>query len=434
MDKNAATKREVVLVEVALTCLLSMGCWLAPKVIRFQIWHEALTGVVATASLIAAGYRVSLLEKEELMDRVIQAAQVDLFTGEMATEVYLGQLQQQRAIQAMMPTQHQDAKPETPAHPAIQTTSMPSTRLNAPLPNEPEVLDLDEAIHYPSIIVFGAQGSGKTTLAQAIAANKARHGHRIQVLDPHGSDWPFPSVGGGMDYEAVELAVGEFIGEVKQRYHEREQGQKDFAPYTAVCEEFTNWAGRLNKDTSIEFLRTALCDIRKVFMGTIFVVHANTLEGGLAGAKGLAQLRDAGCYQIELFAQIDPVTKRPCPTGRGRLYRPGMPPVDITIPLLQRSDSVQTLNGSPTPLNALEPYPERSVQPIAPTPLNVHEPTVQPPFSWLPLNVQQQLMMAIAQGHPKQKTIMEILGISKGGGEDWKRAISDWDTLKAMMS
>ena len=91
-----------------------------------------------------------------------------------------------------------------------------------------------------------------------------------------------------------------------------------------------------------------------------------------------------------------------------------MPPIEVVVPLLQRSNSVQFQNEIQAPLNVLEP-------------------SVQSAFSWLPLNVQGKIAMAIAQGHPKVKSIQNLLGISKGGSSAWQQASADWDALKAMM-
>ena len=339
---------EATYAKVTTVTALAIMVWLYPKYFQAPWQSQVIGGFCATSMTLTAAKSIDRIERRQRLQRAEKAAKQDCFTTELAYMVWKEQLRQEQAIHPLMAVQQQAATTEPPVKQGLQSTSMTPQRQNAPLASEPEALDLNEAIHYPSIIVFGGQGSGKTTLAKAIAQIRASHGHRLQVLDPHGSDWPFPSVGGGMDYDAIEMAMLEYCGEVKQRYSDKHQGETTFAPYTLVAEEMTNYAYRLDKTTVIEYLRTAWCDTRKIKMGNIFVLHANTIEGGFGGAKGLAQLRNASCYQIELFPEIDPQTTEARPSGKGRLYRPGMPPVEIVVPLLMPNNAIQPVNNLKT--------------------------------------------------------------------------------------
>ena len=245
-----------------------------------------------------------------------------------------------------------------------------------------------------------------------------------------------------MDYDAIELACLEFVGEVKGRYQDMENGVTNFRKTTTVNEEITNWGARYDEPkNAVDYLRTTLSDTRKIDMGAIFVSHTKTLEGGLSGARGLASLRDSACYQIELFAEIDPITTEPRPTGRGRLSRPGMPPVDIHIPLLNPNrvfqHQVQSTNHTNLTHEPLEPLMNQGYRPKASQvqhQVQVHEPEVQPPFSYLNPNLYMQMTKAIATGQPKVKTIQDLLGISKGGSSAWQQASSDWDIAKQLMT
>ncbi|NJR61236.1 MAG: ATP-binding protein [Cyanobacteria bacterium CRU_2_1] len=197
-------------------------------------------------------------------------------------------------------------------------------------------LTFQQLIHFPAMLLYGAQGSGKTTLAKAIGQARASAGHQVKVLDPHGdpAEWePWKLVGAGMEYEAIQGELLDFQGAIERDYKAFAKGKRDFPHQTLIADEFTNWSGRLNSEVAIAFLKTCLTDIRKVGKHAIFVSHANTLEAGLAGAGGLAKLRDSGMVQLELFSEPRSDGKAH-PTGYGSLKIPGKPAELVRIPNL----------------------------------------------------------------------------------------------------
>ena len=427
MATNDFLDLEVTYTKIGLVTVLATILWLYPKYFKVPIVWEIASGLCATSMVLTAAASSSRIEKRKRYERAEKAAQEDLFTMELAHTVFAQQQQFEHQFHPAAPVAVAQVHPAFgSAMPLANAPNVaqpePLPQATAPHPPEHELLHLDELTNYPSIIIYGPQGSGKTTLANAIAQHRTQQGHTVEVLDPHGSPWPFPVVGNGMNYEAIALKIVELLETLKSRYEAFGAGDRAFHPYTLVCDEFTNWSQRLDSKLVLEFLRTCWTDIRKVEMMAIFISHANTLEGGLAGAKGLSVLRDNGCVQIELFAEIDPVSRRARPTGYGQLYRPGMAPVTVKIP-----------NATNTPTNTLEPYQQKGLQPITNAGANVQGPTVQGPFSWVPVNVREQLMMAIASGHPKAASINQLLGISKGGSSAWQKASTDWDHLKGMI-
>ena len=444
MDKQSALKREVVLVEVGAVVLMAIACWLVPKYFRLARWHIALTGITSTLALNAAAYRVSLLEKEERMDRAMLAAQQDLFTSELATEVYLGQLQKQRMINAMLTPEHQGAENEPLQPQGIQAIASTPTHQEAPQ-SEPRIFDISELGDYPSVIIYGPQSSGKTSLTRLIIQQRLQAGHTCEALDPHGSRWPCPTVGAGMDYDAVETRLREISTLIKERYqyckeNELDPNDVDFPPVTFICDELTNWGPRMDNAVVVNFIRECWSDIRKVDIMALFANHANTIEGGLAGAKGLADLRDKGCIQIELFTQPNPQTGKAMPAGKGRMKLPGQPPVEVVIPQLESNLRVQTPVQTTNLPNPYHEPPEplmnkrfSSMQGRVQLPVQVQEPQVQTPFSYLNPNLQAQIAAAIATNQPKVKSIQNLLGISKGGSSAWQQASSDWDAMKALL-
>jgi hypothetical protein len=207
--------------------------------------------------------------------------------------------------------------------------------LSLTLPGSMPMLAIDSLINCPALIIYGGQGSGKTTLAKGIANRRSESGHQIVVLDPHGSPahWGgFKLVGAGMKYEQLAIALDNFNKTVKRRYELFEQGETNFEHITFVCDEFTNWATRLPEETASEFLKSSLSDIRKVNIHVIFISHSNTLEI-LGKSKGLATMRDSGAIQLQLFTlSSSDGTSRP--RGDGLITYIGQEPQAVQIPQL----------------------------------------------------------------------------------------------------
>jgi hypothetical protein len=207
--------------------------------------------------------------------------------------------------------------------------------LSLTLPGSMPMLAIDSLVNCPALIIYGGQGSGKTTLVKGIANRRSESGHQIVVLDPHGSPahWGgFKLVGAGMKYEQLAIALDNFNKTVKRRYELFEQGETNFEHITYVCDEFTNWATRLPEETASEFLKSSLSDIRKVNVHVIYIAHSNTLEI-LGKSKGLATMRDSGAIQLQLFilSSSDGTSR---PRGDGLITYIGQEPQAVQIPQL----------------------------------------------------------------------------------------------------
>ena len=185
---------------------------------------------------------------------------------------------------------------------------------------------------WPTILVFGGQGSGKTTFAQRLMHDRAQAGHEIVVLDPHAAidQWePFPCIGAGMEYGDIDKAMLQFREEVKQFYKMRASERGVAAlPKTAVCDELTQWADHCEE--SGDFLKASLCDLRKANRGVIYIAHDRTLTA-IGGGKGVAAARDAQMLELELEATTDPSTGKPAPAMRGKLYLPNRKKEPIAV-------------------------------------------------------------------------------------------------------
>lgn len=268
-------------------------------------------------------------------------ARRDLITGDEVKHYINAAVSEARRT---MPLQSQpmidsgEVKAIAPTTSPEQTVSDRSTN-NSPLPPEQWTHDL---MGYPSILVYGAQGAGKTSTAAWLIRERIKAGHQIKILDPHRSygQWDgLECVGDGMDYDAINNELKAFTEEIKARYKARAEVPNYNPPkLTLVCDEFTQWAKKCSH--SATFFEESLTDIRKINLHVLFISHARTLTG-LGGSSGLAATRDAGLLELELEAQVDPVTKKASPKLLGWLKYPG-----VAMNERQRVAIASWMNGS----------------------------------------------------------------------------------------
>lgn len=191
-----------------------------------------------------------------------------------------------------------------------------------------------DVLSYPTVLIYGQFGSGKTTLAERLVNDRRAAGHQVRVLDPHlaAGAWPgCDTVGSGMDYRAIDEALGNFAEEVASRYQALSKDKNaTFQPITYICDEFTHWSDRTRK--AANFFAATMADTRKVKMFAVFVGHGRTLQC-VGGKGGLAKTRDDSLLEVKLFAKPDPNSATGVsPTGFGELKYPGNPePVRVAI-------------------------------------------------------------------------------------------------------
>jgi RecA/RadA recombinase len=193
-------------------------------------------------------------------------------------------------------------------------------------PEQPDSPKMPVLTNYPSVLIYGAPGSGKTTFAEQEIKRRQAAGHRVIVCDPHAAYGAWAGcevVGGGMDYKAIDAKLEWFATEVRRRYKIIEtHPNPTFQPLTLCCDEFTNWAGRCS--AAGEFFQSALSDIRKAKMFGLIVSHTRTMAG-LANAAGMASLRDEALLEVELLGQQCPKTGNAVPRYEAVIKLPGMP-------------------------------------------------------------------------------------------------------------
>ena len=272
-------------------------------------------------------------------------ARRDLLTGEEVAHYINTATSEARRV---MPPQSQPVieQEETRAIAPKPVEQKPAESIPSPMPTAsapllPEQWTPD-LMGYPSILLYGAQGAGKTSTAAWLIRERIKAGHQIKILDPHRSygQWNgLECIGDGMDYEAINDELKAFTEEIKARYKARAKTLNYNPPkLTLVCDEFTQWAKKCSH--SATFFEESLTDIRKINLHVLFISHARTLTG-LGGSSGLAATRDAGLLELELEAQVDPQTKKASPKLLGWLKYPG-----VAMNERQRVAITSWMNGS----------------------------------------------------------------------------------------
>jgi hypothetical protein len=270
---------------------------------------------------------------------------------------------------ALLPTDGTIPTPPKPVNNGGAKRANTAPRQSNVTPNPLNRLD-----EYPSVLVYGPQGSGKTSTAAYLMRRRIENGHIVQVLDPHKQygQWEGLEVfGGGMDYAEIDMKLQWFHEEVKRRYKQAEITPNYNPPkLTLVCDEFTNWATRCS--SAADFFMAACTDIRKINLGVIFISHNRTLQA-LGDPKGMAAVRDNGIAEIELLVDSHPETGEPIPRLEAFLKMPGQP-IDkrqhIKIPKIDVSFDFSEYTKAQDPRELLEksyaiPSPDETVTAIA---------------------------------------------------------------------
>ena len=201
------------------------------------------------------------------------------------------------------------------------------------------------------LLIYGEQGSGKTTFVKAEVEARQALGHDVIVFDPHreyGAWDGLDVTGDGRNYAAIDEALLDIQKLIDNRYIQYST-VKDFSPkpITIICEEFTQWNDKC--ENSDAFFSAALSDVRKVRIHVLFVAHGDTL-GNLTKKSGMGKNRDLGMTKLELIGKPSP-TGKTIPSGKGNLYlqRSGNVPTPVSIPDLrqQTEDPIDDLFDTP---------------------------------------------------------------------------------------
>jgi len=250
---------------------------------------------------------------------------------------------------------------------AISTSPAPPAPSNPPpssISNPPAVLS-DAERRYGAILVWGPQGSGKTSFAQGLIQERHAMGHKLIVLNPHAYAGQYPEgatvLGGGKNYQAIDEGLEAIAAMETARYrtYESQGPSSQFEPVTVVLEELTNWGQRAQN--AAPAFAAALSDWRKINIKLIAVGHDRTLTA-LGGASGISKNRDNTLLEIALGIKHAP-NGDPVPSFRGTVKRPGQNAVNADFPPAWFKDSIRPQPSPTSPAISPNPSPSRPQTP-----------------------------------------------------------------------
>ena len=225
------------------------------------------------------------------------------------------------------------------AHPGDKVEAGTSAAIK-PEPDRTTDPKMPNLSKYPSLLIYGVPGAGKSTFTEQEVAKRLKEGHRVIVLDPHAACGQWEGcevVGAGMDYEAIDAKLVWFQKQVKDRYKTiSSQSNPTFQQLTIVGEEFTNWSKRCNN--SGEHFQTVNSDIRKAECYSIIVSHTRNLAG-LGDAKGMGALRDESMLEVEILGEYNAETERATPRFEAMVKMPGQSLTNRNLVKLAKLDT-----------------------------------------------------------------------------------------------
>ncbi|MEG4087535.1 hypothetical protein [Microcoleus sp. POL10_C6] len=327
------------------------------------------------------------------------------------------------------------------AHPGDKVEAGTSAAIK-PEPDRTTDPKMPNLSKYPSLLIYGVPGAGKSTFTEQEVAKRLKEGHRVIVLDPHAACGQWEGcevVGAGMDYEAIDAKLVWFQKQVKDRYKTiSSQSNPTFQQLTIVGEEFTNWSKRCNN--SGEHFQTVNSDIRKAECYSIIVSHTRNLAG-LGDAKGMGALRDESMLEVEILGEYNAETERATPRFEAMVKMPGQSLTNRNLVKLAKldtphNDAISTLPTTHSTVtdaapgnsgklaesgaeNLGNPYGTRAER-LEALLADVLAETLPPVFSEeFPLSEHsdrlQLAKLVIARNLGKEKTIWLLWGVRPGG-------------------
>jgi len=352
----------------------SQPAWLVPPKAEFRSIERGYGGIKILLAMLATGGCVAVMliarkesEQEPIRQRIKQyknRAYEFGFAAESAYQMSTTQTRYKKLAEAdevefegqieaaymeSLEIDPSEQQPLLTGTATLASVNHPGDKVEGETPATVAVTGGNEMViltWYPSVLVHGVPGSGKTYFVEQEVKRRLAFGHEVVVLDPHAAYGQWEGcevVGTGMDYEAIDAKLRWFRKQVKDRYKERNsKPNPTFKPLTIVGEEFTNW--ECNCEESDEHYRTCNTDIRKVECYRIIVSHLTT-QAGLGGGKGLAKMK-TGMIEVELVGIFNPVTKRATPKFEAWVKLPGQKQSERTLVKLTKHSEAPTQSQS----------------------------------------------------------------------------------------
>lgn len=199
--------------------------------------------------------------------------------------------------------------------------------------SEPEDAWIDRLIAPSSLLVFGGDGSGKTTFALELLRRREKAGHSRIALDPHSHPGKWPGckvVGGGLKFSEIAVEIDKLQKLIKYRYEKISAGEVkpgEFPPVTVVCEEMTVWKALVGNSG---LLIWKMGDYRKANIHLLMVAHGNTMSQ-IGAPDGSHEVIKNCMTQVRLLSRPDS-DGRPVPAMKGSVQYPLQEWLSVTVP------------------------------------------------------------------------------------------------------
>ncbi len=261
----------------AITLILSVGAG-----IGFTVWGcyspsvQIFNGVAGCLGGAAALVESQKLHKSEKRSKLREAAEETILIDDL-THQYAEVMSGQPYFVSIEQQQQQLPQPKQPLPIPIPTSDQNAHELWNRL-QKPEYEWLLQLLLTKPLLIWGAQGSGKSQIAQFIALlRQLFFAHEVTVADPHShiNQWCFESYGAGYNYSEINQRL--------KAYNKRLKNPD--APHTSIWDEVTQYEENCKSDESKRFLKSVLSDVRKPPEFPILISHSNTLSS-LGGWKG----------------------------------------------------------------------------------------------------------------------------------------------------
>ena len=182
------------------------------------------------------------------------------------------------------------------------------------------VVRLEDIANLDNLWVVGPKNSGKTTvLRRLLELRRGTH----WALDPHNTPGKWPSctvVGGGMDFDAINLQIDKAYGWMRRRYQNMDKGtvteaQCSAARRTLVGDEWRAIRSALPGSKGVPSAAARLLDIlsqgRKAGICALAASHLDTAEGmGISGEKDMLKCFDMIIYLGAMATKYVPTAAR----------------------------------------------------------------------------------------------------------------------------
>ncbi len=150
----------------------------------------------------------------------------------------------------------------------------------------------------PTLLIYGSQGSGKTSKGGWLAAEHMKLGHLVLLVNPL-AKWKFfegiKTYGKGINFKDAADGIMQFVDEANRRL--RLSGTSDYNPFNEphwvlLCDEMTNWEAKMPLDVMTALIEVCTQLLRQANMSVVFTSHGKTLTcfGGRQAGNGKADV------------------------------------------------------------------------------------------------------------------------------------------------